>query len=659
MEYPKIKTEKDVAVTCVTTAIRIAVAMLCISVSLAAQGDALFDKDIEKQKQSIESDFGKCTEFLSKNQIGQTRDILELIVHRLDGLKKDLAREERDSFKQRTDKVNIAISAKEDSLVKRNLEILDKQGMDAAIAFLREVLEPLRVGRDKVKQVDEAIVMAASNQKTPEEKALEEAKILVAKGMLPEQIKDDLVKAAARRVIQQQADSLRAVQDSVRAAREEQARLQKLENERLEAERRKKEEAEQKRKEEELARIEKTRLDSIDRVRKESEREHLRVEKDRVRKEKLELDSLAAAQKLQQKQSKQDRKRTDDLEREREQAIRDSIIHSAEANQRKLDELDRKQQQRTMDEEQKRRELATIEQSQSQRKAAEAAERERQIRTSEQKRIENERVIARQREQEEREKLALIEKQRLEKATQAEQEKRRIEQIEQQKRLEEQNRRQQFEAEEKERQRIEAENRRIQEASRKTAKIIAPPSAPKTLSKTKTAAVATAPAPVVRAPSPASSLPTIKKTAPDPLEAKAQKSIEEIYSLLEKDDAEQAYSTFQRSRSEIARHASPEIYTTLEMTVLESYMEAQKKKKADLAVFTGSPTYETYEPEPDQSNQNARFQAAKIEGLLRQNKIRPAYEMFQRVKKDLKKNLERDIYKKLEEKIENAYKAIR
>jgi hypothetical protein len=144
---------------------------------------------------------------------------------------------------------------------------------------------------------------------------------------------------------------------------------------------------------------------------------------------------------------------------------------------------------------------------------------------------------------------------------------------------------------------------------------------------------------------------------PDKYEARTQQNIVEIYSLLEQNRPVDAYMTYQRMRQEIAKHNSPDIFTTLEITVMEAYMEAQKQKKADPVAYTGAPTYETYSPKASQGEESARFQAAKIEGLLRQNKTRPAYDTFKRVKSDLRKNLDRDTFKKLEEKVENAYKA--
>jgi len=655
--------------------------LLCAGTA-RAKDDVLFEKDAAKQKDLIENNFHKCADLLSENAIGKTRDLLDLINHRLEGLKKDMSREERDNYKQRIDRVKAVVTQKEDSLVNRNLEILQRDGMEAAIDFMRNVLEPLRVSRDRVKQVDEAIVAAAPLQKTPEEKARDKARELLDKGVRPEGMDDELVRAAARRILQQRADSVRAVQDSIREAQEEKARLDRLEQERQEAERLKREEEERKRRENELARMEKARVDSMERAKRDMERERLRVEKERQRREKSQLDSLKTAQKEQQRQAKLEQKKKDEFDRQREQAIRDSIVAASEAERQRMEELERKRVERLKEEERQRQAMLTQQEAERQRKAAELAERERQIRIAEQKRIEEERAAALQREREERARLeelerqrqaridaqrreqerlaAVEEKRRQEEERRAEQQRRQQEQAQRERQEQLEARRQEGEARElsaraeqerRERERIEAEKRRRrQEADGRVSALSAPPQY--------------TPSAAPPAPAPSSSLPigesprSYQPKAVSKYEARTQQAVSEIYSLLEQDRPLDAYTTFQRARQDIASSTSPEIYSTLEMTVMEAYYEAQRQKQAGQTQYTGAPTYETYEPKPTQTEQSARYQAARIEGLLRQNKVKAAYDTFKRVKADLRKYLDRDTYKRLEEKVETAYKIL-
>ncbi len=685
--------------------------------------EELFEKDIGKKKELIENDFHQIADLLSANEIGKTRDIIQLIEHRLDGIKKDIPKQERENYDVRLDRVVGVIDHKEDSLVNRNLEILKKDGMDAAIDFQRGTLRRLRVSDDKIKEVDEAIVAAAPLQKTADEKAFDKARELVGRGVKPEQMDDELVRAAAQRILRHRADSLQAIQDSIRAAEEEAARLERLRQERLEAERRQRELEEQRQQEERLAKLEKARIDSMARAKKEMERDRKRLEKQREKRDKERLDSLKLAQREEERRFKEEKKQKEALAQEREQAIRDSAIAEAQREKARLDELERKRLERQREEERGRQELATQQEAERRRAAAQRAERERQIRLEEGQRLQQERAEAERRAQLERERLASAERERQERIRMQEADRRQREQMqreaeerrltaeqaqrERQAAMEEEQRRQAFEVErerqaqyaaqqreaeeaerdrraqltaqereaqraererqaqleaqrreeerlareqergERERREAEEEARRRREAATKVASISAPPAY--------AAAAPAASARRAKAPSSAAGY-AAEQDKPDRYEAKAQQYVVEIYGLLEQNRIEDAYRGFQRTRDEISKHASPEVYSTLEMTVMEAYIEAKKQKEIAQATPTGAPQYDTYMPKASSGETNARRQAARIEGLLRRNNVQAAYDTFKRVRNDLRKNLDRTEYKQLEEKIENAYK---
>jgi hypothetical protein len=91
------------------------------------------------------------------------------------------------------------------------------------------------------------------------------------------------------------------------------------------------------------------------------------------------------------------------------------------------------------------------------------------------------------------------------------------------------------------------------------------------------------------------------------------------------------------------------------MTVMEAYLEAKKQQEVKQTTYTGAPDYETYQPKESAPTTNAKRQAARIEGMLRRNRIKAAHDTFKRVERDLKRNMERREFKKLKEKVENAY----
>ncbi len=597
----------------------LAVGLIACLHAAAGGSDELFEISKKEEITKIEQDLQKTGRFLGENEIGKARDQLKLARHRLEGIKKKLSRGDRKTYGGRIDVLSDIVGQKEDSLIQANLTILENEGKDAALAYLRDSLRILRVSSEKLTEVDRAIAEAdafdaVAKQKEAEVRALRDAETAIRRGKKPEQLDDPMVRMAAERLYRAREDSIQAYQDSIRSVEEERQRLAELERKRQEEQRRKEQqrlarEQEKKRRLEEKAALE------------EAQR---RAKLEKQRQEEI------RRQQEQERQAELERKRREEArqaEREKEEQQR-----RAEREQQRLKEQQRqKEQQQRLKQQREQERLAKVKKQQ---------EEQSRLHALEEKRKAEELAAKRERERLEKQRQARIEQERQEAEARARREEQRREEQRREEQRREEQRREELADQTQERERMArtpTRSERVQriEAGREVRQTgVSSSSKPSGLRASSGAASASA-----------HSATAGRKAAVVDKE-NANRFVHEIYSLVEQGKGDVAYDAFRRQQKLLKDHLAKEVYDVLESTVKSARGQTGAPQVASAAAGSASRAPQTEE----------QLYVGRINGLLRSNKVKPAYETFKRVKKQLKKSMEKKEFKILKERVTTAYK---
>ncbi|MDD5675257.1 MAG: hypothetical protein PHC61_13895, partial [Chitinivibrionales bacterium] len=105
---------------------------------------------------------------IALGQIGAASEALHVAQTRLDLIRDAIIRVEADKLSGRLRSLRERVAFKEDSLVKRNLAILENQGIEPAGMYLDSVVSPRVADRNKVARVSEAIMHAVEARRAGE-----------------------------------------------------------------------------------------------------------------------------------------------------------------------------------------------------------------------------------------------------------------------------------------------------------------------------------------------------------------------------------------------------------------------------------------------------------------------------------------------------------
>lgn len=276
------------------------------SLSAADGREKLFAVDVNKQKAALEKDFTQADEFLNQTKLQNVRSQVELLQHKLKQMTPSLSKEEVVSYQKKIDNVVTRIGAKEDSLIKVTMNILNSKGVDMALEFLQNDLRMFGVSEKKTSATEKTILEEAPKiQQALERQAIDRAVKALQSGQPLDPDMDPYIIKTAERIIKAHTDSIAAIENA-------KARKELEEKQRQERIQREKEDKEKKLEEEKAAKIkqeeDKKRLTEQEIERKKTEAEEkekqrlARIEEERQKKlqaqeEKSRKDSLAAAQK--------------------------------------------------------------------------------------------------------------------------------------------------------------------------------------------------------------------------------------------------------------------------------------------------------------------------------------------------------------------------
>ena len=147
-------------------------------------------------------------------RLSESRSNLTMAQNRLNEIREHLPSKEGTDIAVRAAAAMNALDVREDSLVKLNLAVLEKQGPDAAIEYLQDVLQKrMHISSERSSVVDQAIMRVRP------ERALE-SKVKMVEADTTEDSRKDYemvlgVQNKAARRAQEKADSLRKVRDKV------------------------------------------------------------------------------------------------------------------------------------------------------------------------------------------------------------------------------------------------------------------------------------------------------------------------------------------------------------------------------------------------------------------------------------------------------------
>jgi hypothetical protein len=147
------------------------------SVEAAPGEEELFKIDAQQERAAVEENIAKARRSVAENNLRDARGLLFLIEGRVKAQKKVFSREDRKKYESILQGIENAIEQKEDSLVQRNLEILNTQGVQPAVEFLERTLRASGVSEKKFATIDRAIseIGPVLAQKAAEEEAARRA----------------------------------------------------------------------------------------------------------------------------------------------------------------------------------------------------------------------------------------------------------------------------------------------------------------------------------------------------------------------------------------------------------------------------------------------------------------------------------------------------
>lgn len=319
------------------------------SLSAADGGEKLFAVDVNKQKAALEKDFTQADEFLNQTKLQNVRSQVELLQHKLKQMTPSLSKEEVVSYQKKIDNVVTRISAKEDSLIKVTMNILNSKGVDMALGFLQNDLRMFGVSEKKTSAAEKTILEEAPKiQQALERQAIDRAVKALQSGQPLDPDMDPYIIKTAERIIKAHTDSIAAIENAKarkeleekqrqeRIQREKEDKEKKLEEEKaakIKQEEEKKRLAEQEieRKKTEAEEKEKQRLARID----EERQKKLQAQEEKSRKDSLaaaQKDSIAAAQRIAAQQAQQEKERQGKLTKQQREQER--AAHAEEENRK-------------------------------------------------------------------------------------------------------------------------------------------------------------------------------------------------------------------------------------------------------------------------------------------------------------------------------------
>ena len=147
-------------------------------------------------------------------RLSESRNNLTMAQNRINELRDHLPSKEGSEIAARAAKAMDALDFREDSLVKLNLSVLEKQGPDAAIEYLQDVLQKrMNISSDRSSLIDQAIM------KVRPDRVIESKVKMVEADTVDNSRKDyEMVLGAQNKAMSRaraKADSLRAVRDKV------------------------------------------------------------------------------------------------------------------------------------------------------------------------------------------------------------------------------------------------------------------------------------------------------------------------------------------------------------------------------------------------------------------------------------------------------------
>ena len=597
-----------------------------VSVCEAGQNEELFTVDVAKQKEAIAKEFERIDDILFvQAKLQDSRGALDVLEHKLDRLRKSLAKDEWEAFRARLEKARKAIPAKEDSLVNKTIEIMYKQSVEAALQYTQNDLRLHGVSDSKIVAIEKRVLEEAPAVKQSQERE-QIARVLkiLESGQLPDSSFDPYIIRTAQLMIKAHEDSLKRIENSKKRKEiEEQERVERAQME--------KEMKEKKAEEERLAK-----------QRKEDEKKNA-------------LEQAAQRKRLEaEEKEKQHQAGLDEERRKKELAAQKDSIAQEEKKSARIAQLQRASKERIED----TRERKQNDKDQRQGGAVTTADSSAQVK---------EKTEAAQRIRDKQ--AAQAEEARMKQRT-AQQEKDRKDSIEQRKKAEVEAVVRQQQAQQLLAQQEKAKNGAPAKQEKTPAASIEKQGASPQPEKGAPVApaaqesiqpLAQQPKAVVAAPQPARFQPDsqqprpIDKTAQAYLQSlqdnrkDAQKKVMAIYDLVEQKQGKAALETFKQNRAYIGKYVEAQVFTILEQTVLQSVMEVSPVAAAaadSQAPAASSPKKITAEQECYN----------KINGYLRDNKVDAAYSEFKRGEKQLRNVMTKAEFKQLKKMVENAYK---
>ena len=599
--------------------------MLSTGSCTAAEGQKLFDVDVNKQKAGLEKDFTQAEEFLNQTKLQNARGQAELLEHKVKQMKPDLSKEEAASYQAKIDNVTTRIGAKEDSLIKVTMDILHTKGVDPALAYLQNDLRLFGVSEKKTSAAEKTILEEAPKiQQSLERQAVERAVKALQNGQALEPDMDPYIVKTAERIIKAHADSITAVENArARKELEEKQRQERLQKEKEDKEKKleedraaklkqeedKKKLAEQEieRKKQEAGEKEKQRLARIE----EERQKKLAAEAEKARKDSLAVaqkDSIASAQKLSAQLAQQAK-----AEKERQSKLTAQQKEQERAAREGRAEEDRKKQELAQQEKARKDSLAA-----AQKDSIAAAQKIAEQQAKQEKERQG-KLTAQQKEQE---RLARVDQERQQKlAAQAA-----------------------AQAERARKDSLATAQKDSIAAARKAEKAQpAQPVVQKRQPPKQQVPEAQPQQPEQEKP------PVISENAKVYLQGlrdyrkKAQEKVMALYDLVEKNRTKEALDKFKQDRSFIAQYVDAQVFNVLEQTIAQSAAATQPE------VASAPPTKpEAVSPQQEEID--------KINSFLQHNQIESAYAEFKRTQSSLRHFMKKEEFKQLKDEVESAYK---
>ena len=601
----------------------------------AAQNEELFSVDVGKQKAAIGKEFDRIDEVLSQAKLQEARSAIDVIEHKIDRLRKNLAKEENDTYRLRIDKDRKSIPSKEDSLVNVAMEILHSQGVEASLQYTQNDMRQHGVSDPKIAAVEKRILEEAPAIKQAQERdQIARALKIFESGQLPDSSVDPYIVRTAQLILKAREDSVKRIEDGKkRKELEEQERIDRVKMEKEMKEKKIEEEhlAKERKEEEKKKAVE----EAAQRKRMEAdEKEKQRQAKiDEERQKKLhaqQKDSIALAEKISARKA--------ELERA-------SRLRIAEARERMLQSKEGQNAPPSAAKDSGAAAGTPPEQpSPDQGKATAAQAEDERAKLAQQEKTARDSV---EREQKARQTAQ---------AAQAEDERAKLAQ-------QEKTARDSVEGERKTRQAPQAAQATVNKQAQQPQQSAAIPSTsgsvqqPVAQAQKNVSAAATAPkqaaateqqkteAPLVLDKSVQAYLQSLKDNQKD-----AQKKVMEIYDLIEQKQGKSALDKFKQNRAFIGQYVETQVFNILEQAVMQSVVVDQSVASpgaADSASINGGNAKKV---SPEQQSYT------RINNYLRDNNVEAAYAEFKRSEKQLKAAMTKSEFKQLKNMVETAYK---